>query len=181
MTRQHEANKIRNNKPKKQTHRSLRYGHHHPCVGTPHLIIHSSSDGHVSFLDLSLQWNENSESNVVKSVLLILMTVKILMKPIRVKQKRDFWKRNQPTNKKRSEKKTLFLPSGMLRILFGNYNRRGILSSPLILYPLTFHLFLSTISDNKKKSLTEETIDILVQHCKWHRSCLKNENLILYI
>ena len=121
------------------------------CVGTPHLIIHSSSDGHVSFLDLSLQWNENSESNVVKSVLLIFMTVKILMKTIRVKQKRDFWKRNKPTNKKRSEKKTLFSPSGMLRILFWHYNRRGILSSPLILYPLTVHLFLSTISDKKKK------------------------------
>lgn len=121
------------------------------CVGTPHLIIHSSSDGHVSFLDLSLQWNENCESNVVKSVLLILMTVKILTKPIRVKQKRDFWKRNKPTNKKGQKRNPPLFFSGMLRILFWNYNRRGILSSPLILYPLPVHLFLSTISDKKKK------------------------------
>lgn len=78
-----------------------------------------------------------------------------MMKPVRVKQKRDFWRRN-----KRSEKKSCLLFHEYLE-LSSETNRKGMLSSSLILHPLTVHLFLSTIPDWKNKpAKSEETTNI---------------------
>lgn len=93
-------------------------------------------------------YNDISETNVTMFYDREFQGFLLVMKLVRMKQKRDFWRRN---NNKKGQEKNLFSPPGTLGSFFWNCDRKGILSSSLILHPLALHLFLSTISDLKKK------------------------------